>query len=63
MAPAVAKVMEKKRILLFKEVLGDCKYFDAELIQDMVGGFPVIGDMTCSGNFVPRSRPAITSKR
>eukprot|EP00973_Karenia_brevis_P063730 8858656-Karenia_brevis.AAC.1 len=50
----VAKIMRSKRLLLFKEVMSDAGYIDKELFGDLVGGFPIIGVMSDSGNFEPR---------
>ncbi|CAE7388906.1 unnamed protein product, partial [Symbiodinium sp. CCMP2456] len=61
MAPEVRRVMENKRILLFKEVLQDAGIKDENLVNDLVGGFRITGELQPSGLFQRRLKPAALS--
>ncbi|CAE7514707.1 unnamed protein product, partial [Symbiodinium sp. CCMP2456] len=61
MAPEVHRVMENKRILLFKEVLQDAGIKDENLVNDLVGGFRITGELQPSGLFQRRLKPAALS--
>ena len=51
------KVLEGKRILLWKEVLEQLGYPDAKIMDEVVKGFPLTGWAEQSGVFMPDVRP------
>eukprot|EP00973_Karenia_brevis_P047388 6578610-Karenia_brevis.AAC.1 len=59
----VRLIMLPKSLILFKEMMKDAGYDDAELFQDMVGGFPLVGTMTDTGNFEKRKSENATPIR
>ena len=65
MNPEVRRVMESKRILLFKEMLGEINWPDSSLSHRMATGFRLTGQLDQTGAF-PRDRrreiPEITLK-
>ena len=53
----VAKVLEEKRLLLFKELLVESGFRGAEdLINAIAKGFDVVGDLKPTGHFAPQQR-------
>ena len=61
MAPEVRKVVESKKILLFKEMLRDAGIKDENLVNDLVDGFRITGELQPSGLFQRRLKPAALS--
>ena len=55
--PHLRRVLEGKRLLLWKEMLNDLAYKDAKVIDEAIHGFPMTGWAEESGVFVPDVRP------
>ena len=49
--PHVQAILAGKRLLLFKQMLEDTGHPDTRLPEDMLEGFPLVGDMADSGAF------------
>ena len=57
----VARVLNGKRLLLFKHLLEISEYNDSELFNDMIKGFDLVGHTSTSGCLQKKIRPATTS--
>ena len=51
------KVLEGKRLLLWREILTALKYPDVKIIDEIIRGFPMTGGVEESGVFQPDVRP------
>ena len=51
MPPHCAKVLSKKNLLLFKEMMVESAYGDKELFSDIAKGFKLMGDLPVTGIF------------
>ena len=59
---SVAKILQGKKLLLFKRILEDTAYADGEsLFNEICGGFNIVGKTTSSGCLRPRIVPASIS--
>eukprot|EP00435_Cladocopium_sp_Y103_P030693 s2267_g7.t1 len=58
MDESIRKVMDSKRLLLFKEMLKDAGVNDQTLFQEMHTGFKLVGDLMPSGQFQQQWKPA-----
>ena len=56
-----AKVVENKRILLFKEMLADAGYYDLNIAEILHEGAPIVGPVQESGHFPKAFKPALIS--
>ena len=56
-----AKVVENKRILLFKEMLADAGYYDPGIADILKDGVPIVGPVEESGHFSKTFKPALIS--
>ena len=59
--PDVAKVLESKRLLLFKHMAADAGVGDDNLFQELVDGFRLTGEMPKSKQFPSQFKPAMIS--
>ena len=59
--PQVGKVLQGKRLLLFKRLLEESGYEDKNLFEDMIAGFPVVGIAAPTGVFEKRIKPPLVS--
>eukprot|EP00969_Alexandrium_andersonii_P228708 10101387-Alexandrium_andersonii.AAC.1 len=53
--PDVEAVVASKRILLFGEMLRDAGSPDSDLAGSLAAGFPLVGQLPCSGVFAEDS--------
>eukprot|EP00435_Cladocopium_sp_Y103_P072170 s444_g39.t1 len=58
MQPDVARIMNSKRLLLFKRMMEDAGIEDASLLDELREGFRLTGQLEASGLFRPRFKPA-----
>ena len=58
MQPERARVIRRKRIRLFKEMLKKAGIKDKRLVEDLVQGIELIGNAEFSAQFPPKSKPA-----
>ena len=59
--PDVRRVLDGKRLLLFKEMAADANVGDEHLFQELVDGFKLTGEMPESKQFPARLKPAMIS--
>ena len=59
--PDVRRVLEGKRLLLFKEMAADAKVGDEHLFTELTQGFKLTGEMPESKQFPARLKPAMIS--
>ncbi|CAL1128793.1 unnamed protein product [Cladocopium goreaui] len=59
--PDVRRVLEGKRLLLFKEMAADAKVGDENLFTELIEGFKLTGQMPESKQFPARLKPAMIS--
>ena len=59
--PDVRRVLEGKRLLLFKEMAADAKVGDEHLFTELIEGFKLTGQMPESKQFPARLKPAMIS--
>ena len=59
--PDVRRVLEGKRLLLFKEMAADAKVGDEHLFTELIQGFKLTGEMPESKQFPARLKPAMIS--
>ena len=57
MNASVAKVVEHKNILTFRDMLNEVQYVDRKLAEDMASGFRLVGDFGPTGAFPPCPDP------
>ena len=57
----VRRVLDGKRLLLFKEMAADANVCDATLFQELIEGFRLTGEMPESKQFPARLKPAMIS--
>ena len=55
----VQKVMESKRLILFREMLTDAGVEDKSLFSELCSGFRLVGDIDASGHFTKQFKPAV----
>ena len=55
MSPHCAKVLAKKNLLLFKEMMKESDYKDEHLFNNIVEGFKLMGDLPVTGIFPSKS--------
>ena len=58
MAPHRRKILDSKRILLFKEMLEEIKYDDIEVVQEIIEGATLTGDIQVTGVLDAKFKPA-----
>ena len=59
----VAKVLKGKRLLLWKQLLLESGYEDAQVVDEVIAGFPLVGPSTVSSAFPLGATPAQQSVR
>ena len=62
MEPQVEDVLKGKRILLLKEMLMSIAYSDVKVVEELVAGFPLVGELILSSLF-PEQRKEATATR
>jgi hypothetical protein len=62
MEPQVEDVLKGKRILLLKEMLMSIAYSDVKVVEELVAGFPLVGELILSSLF-PEQRKEATASR
>ena len=58
MTPHRRKILDSKRILLFKEMLEEIKYDDVEVVQKIIEGATLTGDIQVTGVLDAKFKPA-----
>jgi len=58
----VAAVLSGKKLLLLAECLQKCGYHDVDLIKDISCGFRVTGELSPTGCFPEKIRPAVVAR-
>ena len=58
MTPHRRKILDSKRILLFKEMLEEIKYDDVEVVQEIIEGATLTGDIQVTGVLDAKFKPA-----
>lgn len=58
MEPGVEQVLRDKHLLLLKEMLLSIGYPDAKVVDELVTGFPIVGELVHSGAFPARRKEA-----
>ena len=63
LSPGLARVLEGKNFLVWKHLMGQTRFNDDSLFQEMIDGFDLVGQASTSGEFPYLHKPALQSVR